>query len=158
MLCRKNKKQTSVSQSVSRMRSVAATNPVNPPFLVLSSHVIHSRVPLQDTEDEEEEEQQRESPGRRSSIQESLALPVISCCPGDAAGEAEDAFKASSSPSLSPSVADSVESGGSLLSSPKEASSAHSPTGFTRSVKKRESKGKGKEAKGLQGLQWESSR
>lgn len=153
-LCCAEKIKTNISQSVSRMRS--ATNPVNPLFLVLSSHVIHSRVPLQDTEDEEEEEEQQlESPRRRSSIQESLALPVIGCYPVDAAGEAADTFKASSSPSLSASVDDSVESSGSLLSSPKDASSAHSPTGFTRNVKKRESKGKGKEAKGLQGLEWE---
>ncbi|XP_075896274.1 neurabin-1 isoform X4 [Nelusetta ayraudi] len=104
--------------------------------------------PSQDTEEEEEEEEpQLECPRRRSSIQESLALPVIGCYPGDAAAEAADTFKASSSPSLSASVADSVESSGSLLSSPKDASSAHSPTGFTRNAKKRESKGKGKEAK-----------
>lgn len=116
--------------------------------LVLSWLVIHSRVSLQDTE--EDEEQQQESPRRRLSIQESLALPVIGCYPGDAGGEAADAFKASSSPSLSASVADSVESSGSPLSSPRDVATVHSPTGLTRNAKKRESKGKGKESKGLQ--------
>uniref|UniRef100_A0A8C4ITQ9 Protein phosphatase 1 regulatory subunit 9A-like A n=1 Tax=Dicentrarchus labrax TaxID=13489 RepID=A0A8C4ITQ9_DICLA len=54
----------------------------------------------------------------------------------------------SSSPSLSPSLGDSVESSGSpSLSPPKETLSPHSPSGFMRSAKKRESKGKGKELK-----------
>uniref|UniRef100_A0A671YHP1 Protein phosphatase 1 regulatory subunit 9A-like A n=1 Tax=Sparus aurata TaxID=8175 RepID=A0A671YHP1_SPAAU len=54
----------------------------------------------------------------------------------------------SSSPSLSPSLGDSVESSGSpSLSSPKDNTSPHSPSGFMRNVKKRESKGKGKELK-----------
>lgn len=110
----------------------------------------------QDTEeDEEQQQQEEESPRRRLSIQESLALPVLGCYPGEAAAESADAFKASSSPSLSPSVADSVESSGSPLASPRDASTAQSPTGLTRNAKKRESKGKGKEAKGLQGLERE---
>lgn len=91
-------------------------------------------------------------------MQESLSLPVPVCYPGDTQkddpGETKDVFKTaaelSSSPSLSTSVGDSVESSGSPLSSPKDTSSTHSPSGFMRNVKKRESKGKGKEPKGLQ--------
>lgn len=110
--------------------------------------VISSRIPLQDTEEDEEQQEEEESPRRRLSIQESLALPVIGCYPGDGGEETAGACKASSSPSLSASVADSVESSGSPLSSPRDASTAQSPTGGTRNAKKRESKSKGKEAKG----------
>nr|XP_046259334.1 neurabin-1 isoform X2 [Scatophagus argus] len=107
----------------------------------------------QETEEEEEQESPRR---RRSSIQESLSLPVPVCYPGngpkDDQGETRDGPKnkaeISSSPSLSPSLGDSVESGGSpSLSSPKDAMSPHSPSGLMRNVKKRESKGKGKEHK-----------
>lgn len=89
-------------------------------------------------------------------MQESLALPVNVCYPGngqkDIQGETRDASKSkaemSSSPSLSPSLGDSIESSGSPLSSPKHTSSPQSPSGFMRNAKKRESKGKGKELKG----------
>ncbi|XP_018540316.1 neurabin-1 isoform X2 [Lates calcarifer] len=109
----------------------------------------------QETEEEDEQEEQ-ESPRRRRSIQESLSLPVPVCYPGsgqkDNPGEARDGSRTkvdlSSSPSLSLSQGDSVESSGSpSLSPPKDTSSPHSPTGFMRNVKKRESKGKGKELK-----------
>ncbi|XP_040004274.1 neurabin-1 isoform X2 [Xiphias gladius] len=109
----------------------------------------------QETEEEDEQEEQ-ESSRRRRSIQESLSLPVPVCYPGngqkDTRGEARDGSKSkvehSSSPSLSPSQGDSVESSGSPpLSPPKDTSSPHSPSGFMRNVKKRESKGKGKELK-----------
>ncbi|XP_056145368.1 neurabin-1 isoform X2 [Lampris incognitus] len=106
--------------------------------------------------EEEEEEEEEECPRRRRSIQESLSLPVSVCYPGN--GQREDPTEAregsrskaelSSSPSLSPSQRDSIESGESpSLSPPKDASSPHSPSAFLRSVKKRESKGKGKEVK-----------
>ncbi|KAM4731650.1 neurabin-1 isoform 2-T2 [Anableps anableps] len=109
----------------------------------------------QETEEEDEQEEQ-ESPGRQRSTQESLALPVNVCHPGngqkDDPGETRDPSKSkaelSSSPSLSPSLGDSVESSSSpSLSSPKHTSSPHSPSTFMRNVKKRESKGKGKELK-----------
>ncbi|KAM4561182.1 neurabin-1 isoform 3-T3 [Fundulus diaphanus] len=102
----------------------------------------------QEAEEEDEQEEQE------STV--SLTLPVSASYPGngqkDDPVEARDASKSkaelSSSPSLSPSLGDSVESGGSpSLSSPKHTSSPHSPSGFMRSVKKRESKGKGKELK-----------
>ncbi|PWA31317.1 hypothetical protein CCH79_00002769 [Gambusia affinis] len=111
----------------------------------------------QETEEEDEEEEQ-ESVGRRQSTQESPALPVDVCHPGqkDNLGETGDASKSklelSSSPSLSPSLGDSVEScSNPSLSTPKHTSSPHSPSGFMRNVKKRESKGKGKELKGGKG-------
>ncbi|KAK5609558.1 hypothetical protein CRENBAI_005501 [Crenichthys baileyi] len=109
----------------------------------------------QETEEEDEQEEQ-ESTGRQPSLQESLTLPVNVCYPGngqkDDPDETRDASKSkaelSSSPSLSPSLGDSVESSSSpSLSSPKHTSSPHSPAGFMRNVKKRESKGKGKELK-----------
>ena len=108
----------------------------------------------QETEEDDEQEEQ-ESPRRRRSIQESLSLPVPVCYPGngqkDTLGEARSKMELCSSQSLSPSQGDSVESGGSpSLSSPKDTSSSHSPSGFMRNVKKRESKGKGKELKGTQ--------
>ncbi|XP_078030629.1 uncharacterized protein ppp1r9ala isoform X2 [Epinephelus lanceolatus] len=109
----------------------------------------------QETEEEEDQEEQ-ESPRRRRSIQESLALPVPVCYPGNAqkddSGEAKDGSRSkvelSSSPSLSPSQGDSIESSGSpSLSPPKDASSPHSPSGLMRNVKKREPKVKSKELK-----------
>ncbi|XP_069009923.1 neurabin-2 isoform X2 [Embiotoca jacksoni] len=107
-------------------------------------------------EDEQEEQEEQESPSKRRSMQESLSLPVAVCYPGngqkDDPGEAIDGARSkaelSSSPSLSPSQGDSVESSGSPSLSPlKHNSSPHSPSGFMRNVKKRESKGKGKELK-----------
>ncbi|XP_032423489.1 neurabin-1 isoform X2 [Xiphophorus hellerii] len=107
----------------------------------------------QETEEEVEQEEQ-ESAGRQQSTQESPALPADVCHTGqkDNPGETGDASKSklelSSSPSLSPSLGDSVEScSNPSLSSPKHTSSPHSPSGFMRNVKKRESKGKGKELK-----------
>ncbi|XP_044072683.1 neurabin-1 isoform X2 [Siniperca chuatsi] len=109
----------------------------------------------QETEEEEEQEEQ-ESPRRRRSIQESLSLPVPVCYPRngqrDDPGETRDGSRGkaelSSSPSLSPSQGDSVESSGSpSLSPPKDTLSSHSPSGFMHNAKKRESKGKGKELK-----------
>ncbi|XP_070693786.1 neurabin-1 isoform X2 [Pempheris klunzingeri] len=105
---------------------------------------------------ETEEEEDQESPRRRRSIQESLSLPVPVCYPGngqkDDPGESRDGSRSkaelSSSPSLSPSLGDSIESSGSpSLSPPKDTLSPQSPSGFMRNVKKRESKGKGKELK-----------
>uniref|UniRef100_A0A3B4ZRG6 Neurabin-1 n=1 Tax=Stegastes partitus TaxID=144197 RepID=A0A3B4ZRG6_9TELE len=110
----------------------------------------------QETEEEEEQEEQESPRRRRRSIQESLSLPVPVCYPGNGQkedpGETRDGSRnkaeLSSSPSLSPSQGDSVESSGSpSLSPPKHSSSPHSPSGFMRNVKKRESKGKGKELK-----------
>ncbi|KAM9851038.1 uncharacterized protein ppp1r9ala isoform 2-T2 [Aulostomus maculatus] len=107
-------------------------------------------------ETEEEDEPEEQEPVRRRSFQESLSLPVPVCYSGngqkDDLGETRDGLKSkpelSSSPSLSPSQAGSIESSGSpSLSTPKDTSSPHSPSGFMRSVKKRESKSKGKELK-----------
>lgn len=111
----------------------------------------------QETEEEEEQEEQ-EAPRRRSSFQESLSLPVPICYPSN--GQTDDPpetrngsrnkLELSSSPSLSPSQGDSAESIGSpSLSPPKDNTSPHSPSGFLRSAKKRESKGKSKELKGV---------
>lgn len=92
-------------------------------------------------------------------MQESLSLPVPICYPGngqkDDSAESKDGSKSkaelSSSPSLSASLGDSVESSGSpSLSPPKDSPSPHSPSGVTRNVKKRESKSKGKDLKGTQ--------
>uniref|UniRef100_A0A8C7R1Q7 Neurabin-1 n=1 Tax=Oncorhynchus mykiss TaxID=8022 RepID=A0A8C7R1Q7_ONCMY len=83
----------------------------------------HSQVSSESSLEEED------SASRKRCIQESLSLPGPICCPRN----------------------DSVESGGSpSLSPPKDTSSPspHSPSGFLRNVKKRESKGKGKELKG----------
>ncbi|XP_041662944.1 neurabin-1 isoform X2 [Cheilinus undulatus] len=108
------------------------------------------------SQETEEDEEEQESPRRRRSIQEALSLPVPVCYPGngqkDDPGETRDVSKSktelSSSPSLSHSLGDSVESSGSpSLSPPKDTSSPHSPSQFMRNVKKRESKGKGKELK-----------
>uniref|UniRef100_UPI0037E95688 neurabin-1 isoform X2 n=1 Tax=Semicossyphus pulcher TaxID=241346 RepID=UPI0037E95688 len=109
----------------------------------------------QETEEEDDQAEQ-ESPRRRRSIQESLSLPVPVCYPGN--GQKEDPLEArdaskgkaelSSSPSLSASLGDSVESSGSPSLSPqKDTLSPHSPSGFMRNAKKRESKGKSKELK-----------
>lgn len=115
--------------------------------------------PLQENEEEEEEDAEEDSVSRRRCIQESLSLPGPICYPRnaqrdntpEAAERSRSKLKLSSSPSLPPSQRDSVESGGSpSLSSSKDTSlpSPHSPSGFLRNVKKRESKGKGKELKG----------
>lgn len=83
-------------------------------------------------------------------------MPV--CYPGNGQKDDPDEIRdesrtkpeLTSSPSLSPSQGDSIESSGSpSLSSPKESLSPHSPPGFMRNVKKRESKGKSKETKGM---------
>ncbi|XP_068428438.1 neurabin-1 isoform X2 [Clinocottus analis] len=112
-------------------------------------------VPSSHSQETEEEEEQ-ESPRRRRSIQESLSLPVPVCYPGngqkDDPEEKRDVSKStaalSSSPSLLPSQGDGIENSGSpSLSSPKDTLSPHSPSGFMRNVKKRESKGKSKELK-----------
>ncbi|XP_060944810.1 neurabin-1 isoform X3 [Limanda limanda] len=109
----------------------------------------------QETEEDDEQEEP-ESPRRRRSIQESLSLPLTACYPGngqkDKPSEAREGSRSkvelSSSPSLSPSQGDSIESSGSpSLSPPKDGSSPHSPSGFMRNAKKRESKGKGKDSK-----------
>ncbi|CDQ57797.1 unnamed protein product [Oncorhynchus mykiss] len=91
--------------------------------------------PCQSQENKEEEEDAEEDYARkRRSIQESLSLPL----------------ELSSSSSLPPSQRNSTESGSSpSLSPPKDTAllSPHSPSGLQRNVKKRESRGKGKELK-----------
>ncbi|XP_067459660.1 neurabin-1 isoform X2 [Thunnus thynnus] len=120
----------------------------------LKENLVVASCHSQETEEDDDQEEQ-ESPQRRS-IQESLSLQVPVCYPGngqkDDPSETRDGSRSkpelSSSPSLSPSQADSIESSGSpYLSSPKDSSSPHTPPGFMRNVKKRESKGKGKESK-----------
>nr|XP_020452054.1 LOW QUALITY PROTEIN: neurabin-1-like [Monopterus albus] len=108
----------------------------------------------QETEEEDEQEEQ-ESPRKRRSIQESLSLPVPvyylgtgqKADPGKTRDGSRSKGELSSSPPLSPSQGESIESGGSPSSPPKDDSSPHSPSGFMRNVKKRESKSKGKGAK-----------
>lgn len=75
----------------------------------------------------------------------------------DDPGETRDGSRSkgehSNSPSLSPSQGESVESiGSSSLLPQKHSSSPQSPSGITRNAKKRESKGKIKDSKGMQGL------
>ncbi|KAM8854763.1 neurabin-1 isoform 1-T1 [Spinachia spinachia] len=115
----------------------------------LKDHLTVASGHTQETEEEEEQE----FPRRRRSIQESLSLPVPVCYPGNGqkedVGETRDGSRSkaelSSSPSLSPSQGDGIESSRSVsLSSPKD---SHSPSGLMRNVKKRESKGKSKELK-----------
>lgn len=80
-------------------------------------------------------------------------MPV--CLPGngqkDDPGETKDGFrgKAELSSSPSASLGESIDSSGNPLASPKEATPPHSSSGMMRNAKKRESKGKGKEVKGL---------
>ncbi|KAM9710735.1 neurabin-1 isoform 3-T3 [Menidia menidia] len=111
--------------------------------------------PSQETEEEDEQEEQ-EPDKRRKSMQESMSLPVTACYPGNEQkddparnrGASSSKTELSSSPSLSPSQGDSVESSSSPPLSPQQhSSSPHSPSSFMRNVKKRESKGKGKELK-----------
>ncbi|XP_020317733.2 neurabin-1 isoform X3 [Oncorhynchus kisutch] len=107
---------------------------------------------------EEEEDAEEDYVRRRRSIQESLSLPVPICYPGNGqkdeipeAGERpRSKLELSSSSSLPPSQRNSAESGSSpSLSPPKDTAllSPHSPSGLQRNVKKRESRGKGKELK-----------
>eukprot|EP00063_Salmo_salar_P053917 XP_014028752.1 PREDICTED: neurabin-1-like isoform X3 [Salmo salar] len=124
----------------------------------LKENLVMSPCHSQENEEEEEEDAEEDSVSRRRCIQESLSLPGPICYPRnaqrdntpEAAERSRSKLKLSSSPSLPPSQRDSVESGGSpSLSSSKDTSlpSPHSPSGFLRNVKKRESKGKGKELK-----------
>uniref|UniRef100_A0A4W5JY10 Neurabin-1 n=1 Tax=Hucho hucho TaxID=62062 RepID=A0A4W5JY10_9TELE len=124
----------------------------------LKENLVMSPCLSQENEEEEEEDAEEDSTSRRRCIQESLSLPGPICYPRngqrddtpEAAERSRSKLKLSSSPSLPPSQRDSVESGGSpSLSPPKDTSlpSPHSPSGFLRNVKKRESKGKGKELK-----------
>ncbi|XP_053184547.1 neurabin-1 isoform X1 [Scomber japonicus] len=128
-------------------RQPPSRNRLKENLVVASSH-------SQETEEDDDQEEQ-ESPSRRS-LQESLSLQVPVCYPGNGQKDDPDEIRdesrtkpeLTSSPSLSPSQGDSIESSGSpSLSSPKESLSPHSPPGFMRSVKKRESKGKSKETK-----------
>nr|XP_061799362.1 neurabin-1-like [Nerophis lumbriciformis] len=100
-------------------------------------------------ETEEEDEQEDQEPLRRSSIQESLSLPVPVCYPvneqKDDPDELMSKAELSNSPPLSLSQGGSLESSGSPSLSPlNDASIPVSPSGFMRSVKKRESKVKEK--------------
>ncbi|XP_028292483.1 neurabin-1 isoform X2 [Gouania willdenowi] len=99
----------------------------------------------QETEEKDEQTEQ-ETPLRRRSIQESLFLPVAVGCPGNTEASRSKA-ELSSSPSLSPLQGDSIGSGSPPLSPLKHNSSLQSPTDSTHNVKKRESKGKGKDSK-----------
>ncbi|KAK0141674.1 Neurabin-1 [Merluccius polli] len=111
----------------------------------------HSLDTEEEEEEGEEEQLEEEPPRRRRSIQESLSLPVPVCYPGN--GQREEPVDSSKAELSSSPVShrDSMESGGSpSLSPPKDTpspQSPHSPSGFLRNVKKRESKGKGKEPK-----------
>ncbi|KAG9329837.1 hypothetical protein JZ751_028946, partial [Albula glossodonta] len=86
---------------------------------------------------------------RRRSIQESLSLLVPMAGPKvqqEAESPEMGGAEAPATPSLL--VEGGVESSASpSLSPPKDTPSPHSPSGFLRNVKKRESKGKGKDAK-----------
>ncbi|KAL0963842.1 hypothetical protein UPYG_G00314290 [Umbra pygmaea] len=106
---------------------------------------------------ENKEDEEEDSSRRRRSFQESLSLPVPICSGNGPSDEPTEVVERSrskvelfSSPSLPLPQKDSGESeGSSSLSPPKDTStpSPHSPSGFLRNVKKRESKGKGKDLK-----------
>ncbi|KAL4656647.1 neurabin-1-like isoform X2 [Arapaima gigas] len=90
---------------------------------------------------------------RRRSFEESLSLPVPILCPVNAqkgmverSSSKVELSSPPSSPAEMPYQKASAESSP-ALSPPKDTSSPQSPTGFLRNVKKRESKGKGKETK-----------
>ncbi|XP_077583762.1 uncharacterized protein ppp1r9ala isoform X2 [Stigmatopora nigra] len=104
----------------------------------------------QETEEEEEDDQEddQELP-RRSSIQESLSLPVPICYSmNEQKEELKSKAELSNSPSLSPSQGDSIESSGSLSLSPiSDASTPLSPSRIMGNVKKREPKVKEKAPK-----------
>jgi len=104
----------------------------------------------QQESEEDEDQEEQESPRRRRSIQESLSLPVPVCYPGNGQkgdpGERRDGSRSKAELSQG----ESAESSGSpSLSSPKDISSPHSPSGLMRNVKKREPKGKNKDSKGM---------
>uniref|UniRef100_A0AAX7TXM0 Neurabin-1 n=1 Tax=Astatotilapia calliptera TaxID=8154 RepID=A0AAX7TXM0_ASTCA len=95
----------------------------------------------------------RRQPPSRSKLKESLAV-ASSYSQKDDPGETRDGSRSkgehSNSPSLSPSQGESVESiESSSLSPQKHSSSPQSPSGITRNAKKRESKGKIKDSKGI---------
>ncbi|XP_072300556.1 neurabin-1 isoform X2 [Eucyclogobius newberryi] len=96
----------------------------------------------QPQEAEDGDEEKEESPRRRRSWQESLSLPVPVCYPNrEDPDRSKDQAEMSSSPSLSPSQGDSIESCGSP--SPVKDTSP----GFMRNAKKKESKAKSKDSK-----------
>ncbi|CAL8370064.1 unnamed protein product [Arctogadus glacialis] len=119
--------------------SLAATSPRSPD----SEEDEEQEEEEEERGEEEEEEEEEQPPRRRRSIQESLSLPVPVGQPGNGQRE-ESAERGKAELSSSPSHRDSMESGGSPSLSPP---SPHSPSGFPRNAKKRESKGKGKEVK-----------
>ncbi|KAM9344093.1 neurabin-1 isoform 2-T2 [Pholidichthys leucotaenia] len=116
----------------------------------LKENLALAAYPSQEHENENEDEQeQREPLRRRRSFEESLSLPVPICDPEN--GQKDDTCEIPvvskskeqlcSSPSLSPSQADSIESSGSPSLSPSKLnSSPQTPTGMTRNAKKKESK------------------
>ncbi|KAJ8255404.1 hypothetical protein GJAV_G00204510 [Gymnothorax javanicus] len=90
---------------------------------------------------------------KRRSIQESLALPLLMTASGaEQNGESSDTASLGAKDRLGIMTSPSPQAGSSTstspaLSVPKDTPSPHSPSGFLRNVKKRESKGKSKEVK-----------
>lgn len=87
-------------------------------------------------DDESESVSPESPPPRKRSIQESLSLPVAISSPVNHPKDEGSVTSSSQSVQRDPQ--------GPALSSPKDSS----PSSFLRNVKKRESKGKGKEVKG----------
>lgn len=105
-------------------------------------------------ETEEEDDWEEQEPARRSSIQESLSLPVPVFYPENDETKEEPKAMAelSNSPSLSlsPSQGGSIESSGGLSLSPQnDITASVTPSGSMQNVKKRESKVKEKVLKGM---------
>ncbi|XP_051938753.1 neurabin-1 isoform X2 [Hippocampus zosterae] len=109
--------------------------------------------PSRSQETEEEDDWEEQEPARRSSIQESLSLPVPVFYPenerADETKEEPTKAKAelsnSPSSSLSPSQGGSIESSGGLSLSPQnDIAAAGTPSGSMQNVKKKEAKVKEK--------------
>ncbi|XP_061091445.1 neurabin-1 isoform X1 [Conger conger] len=122
-----------------------------PPSRSKLKETFEAALPSQAMEHEDNPVPDSEPPRRRRSIQESLALPVPIMGPGvEQNSESPEMTgpraKGSSEVLASPSLLAS-SSTSPALTPPKDVPSPHSPSGFLRNVKKRESKGKGKETK-----------
>ncbi|XP_064183265.1 neurabin-1 isoform X1 [Anguilla rostrata] len=122
-----------------------------PPSRSRPKDTFGAALPSEVMQNEDDGVPDSEPPVRRRSIQESLALPVPIMGPGvecNSEGPETAGRQAKGRPEVlaSPSLL-AGSSSSPALSPPKDAPSPHSPSGFLRNVKKRESKGKGKEAK-----------
>ncbi|KAJ8012768.1 hypothetical protein DPEC_G00046310 [Dallia pectoralis] len=123
----------------------------------LKENLVVSPCHSQEDNEAEDEDEEEDVLRRRRSFQDSLSMPVPICSgngPKDDSQEAGERSRSKlelcSTTSLPLSQRDNGQGGGSTSLSPTKDSSLlspHSPSGFLRNVKKRESKGKSKELK-----------